>query len=158
MEGRTLMLGKKFADYIRFQSWILILIFAVFIVRLALSLNGAPFSQIKWFSMNLVLFLGLVYCSVAVHTRGFGAYRQLFGLLLVQNVFSHMLIALAIVLSIVTGTPNVFTAPEVSGGSEGANWFHVLAHVIGGFLVTVFAWLFGSLILFATRKLKPNVG
>jgi hypothetical protein len=150
-----LMFGKKFADYIRFQSWILILLVAAFLVRLSLSLNGASFSQIRWFSMNLVLLLGLIYCAVAVHIRKFGGYRQLFGLLLVQNVLSHTLIALAIVLSIVTARPNVFTAPEVSGGSDGATWVHVAAHAIGGFLVTLFAWLFGSVILFATRKLKP---
>ena len=149
------MLGKKFADYIRFQSWILILIVAVFLVRLVLSLNGASFSQIRWFSMNLVLLVGLIYCAVAVHTRKFGGYRQLFGLLLVQNVLSHMLIALAIVLSIVTATPNIFTAPEVSGGADGAHWLHVSAHVIAGFLASVVAWLFGSVILFAVRKLKP---
>ena len=149
------MFGKKFSDYIRFQSWILILLVAVFLVRLGLSLNGASFPQIRWVSMNLVLLLGLIYCAIAVHTRRFGGYRQLFGLLLVQNVLSHTLIALAITLSIVTATQNVFTAPEVSGGGDGANWFHVVAHAIAGFLVSVFAWLVGSVILFVTRKIKP---
>jgi len=149
------MFGKKFADYIRFEGWILILLVVVFVVRLALSLNGAPYSQIRWVSMNLVLLVGLIYCAVAVHLRKFGGYKQLLGLVLVQNVLSHTLIALAITLSIVTATANVFTAPEVSGGSDGASWFHVSAHVIGGFLVSLFAWLFGSVILFVTRKLKP---
>jgi hypothetical protein len=149
------MFGKKFADYIRFQGWILILIVVVFLVRLGLSLSGASFSQIRWLSLNLVLLLGLIYCAVAVHIRRFGGYKQLFGLLLVQNVLSHTLIALAIVLSIVTATPNIFTAPEVSGGSDGAHWLHVAAHAIAGFLVAVVAWLFGSVILFLTRKLKP---
>jgi hypothetical protein len=73
----------------------------------------------------------------------------------VQNVLAHVLIALAIVLGIVTAHANVFTAPEVSGGGDGATWVHVGAHAIAGFLVTVFAWLFGSLILFVTRKLSP---
>ena len=150
-----LMFGKKLSDYIRFQSWILLLLVAVFLVRLGLSLNGAPFSQIRWFSTNLVLLLGLVYCAVAVHIRKFGGYRQLLGLLLVQNILSHTLIALAIVLSIVTARPNIFTAPEVSGGSDGAHWVHVAAHAIAGFLVPLVFWLPGSIILFVTRKLKP---
>jgi hypothetical protein len=149
------MFGKKFADYVRFQSGILILIVAVFLVRLILSLNGASFSQIRWFSINLVLLLGLIYCSVAVHIRKFGRYRQLFGLLLVQNVLAHTLIALAITLSIVTATPNIFTAPEVSGGGDGANWLHVAAHVLAGFLASLVAWLVGSVILFVTRRLRP---
>jgi hypothetical protein len=152
------MFGKKFADYIRFQSWILILLVIVFLVRLGLSLSGATFSQIRWVSMNLVLLLGLFYCAVAVHTRKFGGYRQLFGLLLVQNVLSHMLISLAIIFSIVTARPSVFTAPEVYGGSNGATWGHVAAHAGGGFLVSVFAWLFGSLVLFVTRRIARHVG
>jgi hypothetical protein len=150
------MFGKPFAEYIRFQNWILNLIVAVFLIRLVLSLGGASFSQTRWFSMNLVLLLGLVYCSVAVHTRKFGGYRHLLGLLLVQNLLAHTLIALAIVLSIITGKPNIFTAPEVSGGTDGANWFHVFAHVIAGFLASLVAWLIGSAILFLTRKLKPS--
>ena len=149
------MFGKKLADYIRFEGWILILLAVVFLVRLGLSLSGSSFSQIRWVSMNLVLLLGLIYCAVAVHIREFGGYKQLLGLLLVQNVFSHTLIALAIVLSIVTGTPNIFTAPEVSGGGDGATWLHVTAHAMAGFLAAVVAWLIGSVILFMTRKLKP---
>ena len=149
------MFERKFADYIRFQSWILILIVAVFLIRLGLSLGGASFPQVRFVSINVVLLVGLIYCSIAVHVRKFGAYRQLFGLLLVQNVLAHMLIALAIVLSIVTGRANVFTAPEGSNSSDGAVWSHVIAHVFAGFLMTVFAWLLGSLILFITRKVKP---
>ena len=149
------MFGKKFADYIRFEGWILILLVVVFVIRLALSLSGESYSQIRWVSMNLVLLVGLIYCAVAVHLRKFGGYKQLLGLVLVQNVLSHSLIALAIILSIVTANANVFTAPEVSGGSSGATWFHASAHVIGGFLLSLLAWLFGSVILFVTRKLKP---
>ena len=149
------MFGKKFADYIRFQSWILILLATVFLIRLGLSLSGASFSQIRWLSMNVVLLLGLIYCGIAVQIRKFGGYRHLFGLLLVQNVISHTLIALAIVLSIVTARPNIFTTPEVSGGADGATWVHVAAHAIAGVLVSVFAWLFASIILFVTRRVKP---
>jgi len=149
------MFGKKLSDYIRFESWILILIAVVFLARLALSQSGSSFSQVRWVSINIVLLVGWIYCAIAVHIRRFGAYKQLLGLLLVQNVFAHWLIALGIVIGIVTGTANIFTAPEVSGGTDGATWFHVAAHVIAGFLVSFFAWAFGSLILFVTRKLQP---
>jgi hypothetical protein len=148
------MLGRKFSDYVRFEGWILILIVLMFIVRLGLSLSGESFSLIRWFSINIVLLLGLIYCSVAVHIRKFGAYRQLLGLLLVQNVLAHILIAVGIVLGIVTARANAFTAPEVFGGSDGATWGHVAAHLIAGFLAAVVAWLIGSVILFVTRKLS----
>ena len=149
------MFGKKFSDYIRFENWILILIVVVFLIRLGLSLNGSAFSQIHWVSVNLVLLVGLIYCAVAVHVQRFGAYKQLLGLLLVQNVLAHCLIALAIVLGIVTGISNVFTVPEVSGGSNGATWVHASAHLIAGFFAALVAWGIGSLILLFIRKLKP---
>ena len=157
MRYRHPVFGKKPSEYIRFESWILILIVVVFLIRLGLSLAGASFAQARWVSVNVVLLVGLVYCSIRVHTAGFGSYKQLFGLLLVQNVLAHVLIALGIVLGIVTATPNIYTAPEVSGGGEGATWIHAFIHVIAGFIVPVFAWLFGSVILLVTKKLKPGV-
>src|SRR6516164_500481 len=106
------MFGKKLPEYFRFESWILVLIVVVFLARLGLSLSGTPFSVNRWVSINIVLLVGLLYCSVAVHTRRFGSYSQLFGLLLMQGFLAHILIALGIVLGIVTGTDNAYTVPE----------------------------------------------
>jgi hypothetical protein len=149
------MFGKKLSEYIQFERWILILVTAAFVIRLGLSMAGRPFAQTRWVSINLVLLVGLIYCSVAVHTKGFGSYKQLFGLLLVQNVFAHVLIALGIAIGIVTGIENAFTVPEVSGGSNGATVFHAVIHPVASFIVSVFAWLVGSVILFVTKKIKP---
>jgi hypothetical protein len=148
------MFGKKFSEYIRFQRGILILIVVVFLVRLGISLSGVPIAQARWVSVNIALLVGLVYAAITVHTAGFGAYKQLFGLLLVQNVLAHVLIAIAIILGILTGSDNIYTAPEFFGGADGKNWLHVLAHSFAGFFVTLFSWLFGSLILFVTRKVR----
>lgn len=149
------MFGKKFSEYIEFERWILILVAAVFVIRLALSMAGTSFTVTRWVSINLVLLVGLIYCSVAVHTSEFGSYKQLFGLLLVQNVFAHLFIGLGIVIGIITGRENAFTVPEVSGGGNGATWFHALLHPVAGLMVSVFAWLIGSVILFLTKRLKP---
>jgi len=145
--------GKKLSEYVRFVNWILVLVAVVFVIRLILPMAGVQIAQARWVSINLVLLVGLIYCSVAVHTSGFGSYKQLFGLVLIQNLFAHWLIALGILLGIVTGRPNIYTAPEFFGGNNGANWFHVLAHAIAAPLVSVIAWLFGSVILFVTKRL-----
>jgi hypothetical protein len=150
-----IMFGKKFGEYVRFDSWILILVAAAFASRLAIGMTGVPVATTKWISINIVLLVGLIYCSIAVHTSGFGSYKQLFGLLFVQNAFAHFLIASGIALAIVTATSNIYTAPEFFGGSDGRNWSHVAAHFLGAFLVPVFAWLIGSAILFITKKVKP---
>jgi hypothetical protein len=151
------MFGRKFSEYIRFERWILILIGIVWAVRLGVSLAGTSFSLTRWISINIVLLIGLVYCSIAVHTSRFGSYKQLLGLLFIQGAFSHLLIAAAIVLGIVTGTDNAYTAPEVSGGQDGKFWLHVVAHLVGAVLLPLFAWLIGSIILFVTKRVKPVV-
>ena len=149
------MFGKKFGDYIRFLWWILILVAAAFVARLAVGMTGTPVATTRWISINLVLLIGLIYSAVGVHTRGFGSYKQLFGLLLVQNAFAHLLIAFGIALAIVTMTNNIYTSPEFFGGSDGRNWGHVALHFLAAFLVPVVAWLLGSVILFVTKKVKP---
>jgi hypothetical protein len=147
--------GKKFSEYIQFQRWILILIAAVFIIRLVLPFAGLAIAQARWISINAVLLIALVYCSIAVHTSGFGSYKHLYGLILVNTGFAHLLVALGIALGIITGTDNIYTAPEFFGGSNGRNWFHVLAHVFAVVIVPLIAWLIGSVILFITKSLKP---
>jgi hypothetical protein len=150
------MFGKTLSEYFHFQRWILILIAAAFLVRLGLSVAGVPFQQARWVSINVVLLVGLVYAAVAVHTTGFGSYKQLFGLLLIQSVFAQALISLAIIFGIVTGIDNVFTVPEVTGGNDGKTWLHVVAHIMLAVVAPVIGWLIASVILFATKKLKPE--
>ena len=115
-----------------------------------------PFTAAKWISINLVLLAGLLYCSVAVDTRAFGSFKQLFGLLLVQTFVAHVLIALAIVLGIVIARDTIFTAPEYYNGTDGRTWAHVLVHLVVWIPLALVAWLFGSLILLVTRQLKQK--
>ena len=149
------MFGKKLADYIQFEKWILIAIGAIWAIRLGLSLTGTPFTITRWFSINIVLLVGLIYFSAAVYTAGFGSYKQLLGLLIIQTAFAHLLIAAGIILGIVTGAENAYTAPEVFGGSNGSNWLHVLAHIAAAIVLPLIAWLIGSAILFITKRLRP---
>ncbi len=151
------MFGKTVAQYLGFQKVVLALIVLVFLVRLALSLSGTPNATAKWFSVTVVLLLGVVYYGVAVHTRSFGSYKQLLPLLLFQSVLAETLVALAIVLAIVTGTDNIYTAPEYSGGGDGKNWMHVVAHLIVGFIVLpLVTWAISSLVLLVTKKVAPR--
>ena len=148
------MFGKKLSEYIQFERWILVLVAAAFVIRLVLPLAGAPITTTRLASINLVLLVGLIYCSIAVHTSGFGSYKQLFGLLFIQTAFAHLLIALGILLGVVTGTDNIYTAPEFFGGNSGRNFGHVLMHVIVALVFPVITWLIGSVILFFTKMIK----
>ena len=150
------MFGKKLSDYVQFERWILLAVAAMWAIRLALSLTGTSFTITRWFSINIVLLFGLIYCSIAVHMQGFGSYKQLLGLLFIQIGLAHVLIAAGIVLGIVTGTNNAYTTPEVFGGNDGKSGLHVLAHLIAAVLLPLIAWLIGSAILFVTRRMKRS--
>jgi hypothetical protein len=168
------MFGKKVKEYVRFERWILILIVVVFALRLGLSLAGVskaeypymtrtgiqtPFPKgTEWISINLVLLVGILYCAIAVQTRGFGTYKHLFPLLLFQTTLVHGLVGMAIILGIVTRHNNVFTALEHCGvcGADGLKWGHALGHIVLGPPLALSSWLPASGILFVTRKVRPG--
>ena len=151
------MFGKTVSQYMGFQRVVLVLIVLAFLVRLALSLTGTPNSVARWVSVTVVLLAGVVYYGVAVHTSGFGSYKQLYPLLLFQSLLAEGLVALAIVLAILTGTDNIYTAPEYSGGGDGKNWTHVVAHlVVGAIIIPLVSWGIGSLVMLVTKKVAPR--
>jgi hypothetical protein len=151
------MFGKSFSEYLRFDKVVLWLIAIVGIGRLALSLGGVPNSSVKWLSITVVSLLGALYLSAKVHTSGFGSYKQLLPVVWIVGAFTHLIVAASITLGIVTHKDNIFTAPEYSGNADGKTWFHVIAHLIAGFVVMpLVLWLIGSLVLFVTKKVAPR--
>jgi hypothetical protein len=151
------MFGKSVAQYLGFQKVVLALIVVVFLARLGLSLSGTPNATAKWISVTVVLLLGLLYYGVAVHTRSFGSYKQLLPLLFFQSLLAESLVALAIVLAIFTGQDNIYTAPEYSGGGDGKNWIHVVAHlIVGSVILPLISWGISSLVLLVTKKVAPR--
>lgn len=148
--------GKSFSEYVRFQKIILWLIVVVGIGRLALSLGGVPNSTAKWVSITAVMVIGAIYCALKVPISGFGGYKHLYPLLVIQDALAELIVAASIVLAILTGKENIFSAPEFSGGTDGKNWGHVGAHVLVGFVIApIVFWLVGSLIMLITRKVQP---
>jgi len=148
-----MIFGKKLSDYLRFQQVILGLILAVGLARLALSLAGMPNSTTKWLSITVVSLVGLLYYGVRVHSTGFGSYKQLLPLIFNQTVLGNVISIIGIVIGILTGHDNVFTAPEYSGGGDGKTWLHAGAHVVIGIPVgTLVGWLTASIVLWVTKR------
>ena len=162
------MFGKKVKEYVRFERWILILIVVVFALRLGLSLAGVTHAYLpgkfllpkatEWVSINLVLLVGILYCAIAVQTRGFGTYKHLFPLLLFQTTIAHWLVGMGIILGIVTGHNNIFTDLKHCGvcGADGLEaWGHAFGHILLlPPLVSLISWLPASAILFVTRNVR----
>jgi hypothetical protein len=151
------LFGKSLSEYVRFQRPILGLILIVALARLSLSLAGVSNSVVKYFSVTAACALGLVLCSILVHTRSFGSYKQLLVLIGLQSITAQVLSAAAIALAIVTGHDNIFSAPEYSGGGDGKTWGHAGAHlVLATTFLTVIGWAIGSLILYIAKKSDPR--
>jgi hypothetical protein len=145
--------GKRLSEYLRFQKVFLVLIAVVGSARLGLSLAGLPDSTVKWFSLTAVAAAGFVYYGVAVHTSGFGGYKQLLPLVMIQNVLDNSIVIVGIALSIV-GLPNIFAAPEYGGPAVQAPWRHILGHVVGGMgIFSVVGWGVASLVMLIMKKL-----
>ena len=146
--------GKPLSEYVSFSKLFLGLILVVGIARLALSLGGVPTSIAKWFSITAVVWIGVLYYSIRVHTTGFGSYKQILPICVLQSLAAQVIIVPAIVLAILTGHDNIYSLPEFSFGQDGKTWFHVGAHLlIGTTIGSLIGWLVGCLILFATKKL-----
>ena len=145
--------GKPLSEYVAFAKVFLLLIIIVGVARLALSLAGVENGTVKWLSISVVALLGLVYYSVRVHTTGFGSYKQLLALIVIQSIVAQTIIIAGIVIAIFTGRDNIFSAPEYSGGGDGKTWLHAGAHLLFGVIVgSLLSWLIGSVILFVTKK------
>lgn len=151
------MFGKTLSEYISFAKPILLLIIVVGIARLALSLAGVQNGAVKWLSISAVLFIGLLYFAIRVHTTGFGSYKQLLPLMFLQSVVSQVIIVAGIIIAIETGKDNIFSAPEYSGGGDGKTWLHVGAHIVLGTTAgPLLAWLVGCVIMWVTKKVHPG--
>jgi hypothetical protein len=160
------MFGKSLSEYLTFQKPVLILIAAVWALRLLLSMAGVPVSGARFVSVTGVLVVGALYYGWAVGRKGFGSFKQLYGLNLVQGVFSQTLVALAIVLAIVIGRDNLYTIPEFYPPAQGIgvlglplppdgkNFGHAIEHIVvaGAIGFPIIGWLLGSLVLLATRS------
>ena len=146
--------GKRLSEYIAFCKPFLILILVVGIARLALSLGGVPNSIARWLSITVVIWIGVLYYAIRVHTSGFGSYKQLLPICVLQSLAAQAVIVPSIILAIFTGKDNIYSVPEYSFGSDGKSWLHVAAHLLLGTTVApLIGWLVGCLIMFATKKL-----
>ena len=148
--------GKSVSQYLRFLGPILGFLVVVGIARLMLSLAGVPVASVKYISLSAAWLVGLVFCSITVHTKGFGSYKQLLALVGVQSLVAQAFTAAVVALAIVTGHDNIYSIPEFSGNVDGKTWGHAGAHLgIAAPILTLAGWLIGSGILFVTKKVAP---
>jgi hypothetical protein len=154
LEGVSMMIfGKKLSDYVRFQWVILALIVVVGLLRLGLSMSGVANNTVKFFSMTVVGLAAIIYYGIRVHTSGFGSYKQLLPLLVIQSAVQNGIAILGILITYFTGRSNIFTAPEY-GGLTRMRW-HILGHALGGLIIgSLIGWAIASIVMWVTKRVS----
>lgn len=151
-----MIFGKRISQSLAFQKVPLAIIAAVGLARLLLSLAGLPDATVTWLSLTAVGWAAVLYYGVAVHTHGFGSYKQLLPLMFFQVLLVQS-IAVAGILLAIAGFPNIFAAPEYSGppfARSPDQWSHLLAHLTIGMIAPVLlGWGVASLVLLITKRL-----
>jgi hypothetical protein len=152
------LFGKGLGDYLHFQRLFIALILVVGLMKLSLSLAGAPTSMLNWLSLTALTTIGFVYYSVRVSTSGFGSYWQLLPLLIIQNALAQAVIIGGIAIGIATGRDNVFTVPEHSGlYRSGRSWAHAGGHLIFGVVVlSLVWWAIGCVVILLMAKIGSS--
>ena len=110
--------GKRLSEYVRFQKPILIAILIVGLLRLVLSLAGQPVGTVRWLSMTVVALMGVFYYGIQVPRTGFGSYRHLLPLAVIQSTLSNGIVIVGLLIALATGQQNIFTAPRVRRRAE----------------------------------------
>jgi hypothetical protein len=101
-----------------------------------------------------VIWIGVLYYAVRVHTSGFGSYKHLLPICVLQSLAAQAVIVPSIILAIFTGKDNIYSVPEYAFGNDGKSWLHVGAHLLLGTTVApLLGWIVGCVIMFATKKL-----
>jgi hypothetical protein len=146
---------KTLSEYFGFQWPMMILILAVGFVRLFSSLAGVSDSVVKWFSLTGLAIVGILYCGIKVPRTGFGGYRHLLPLYVMQAGTANLIIAGGIALSAITNKENIFSRPEYSGPMASNQWLHAAGHIANGFIVApLIGWLLGALIMLVVLKVS----
>ena len=152
-----IIFNKPLSEYLAFQKVILLLIIVVGLARLALSLGGVANPTVKWLSITIVSIIGVVYYAIRVHTSGFGSYKQLLVLIVIQSIVAQTIIIAGIVIAIVTHKDNIFSAPEYSPTGDGKTWLHAGMHLVIGIVIgSLLWWGMGSVIMWVTKKMTSS--
>ena len=133
------------------------LVSLVWLLRAIMDAAGSPPWIVRMTSVTLATSVALLLAVVLIHVRQFGGYPSVVTAAFLLNLWSELLICLAIVFSVVTGIVNIYTAPEYTPlALDPYHLKHLRGHLTFGVgLGTLVGSAVGSLLLFLLRMLAP---
>ncbi|HLG16877.1 MAG TPA: hypothetical protein VJH03_20595 [Blastocatellia bacterium] len=149
--------GRRVREHIRFLWPLFGFIAVVWALRLVADAVAPNHRIARFFSLTAAAPLAVLLAVLMIHVRRFGGYKNVVIASLLLVAWSHLLIMVAIVFSVVTGLENVFTAPEFSVPLD--DRYHV-RHILGHVTLAIGGGLMGAgigcVLLYLLRLLVPS--
>jgi fucose 4-O-acetylase-like acetyltransferase len=147
-------------EHVRLLMPLFAFLLVVWLLRLLLAAAGASLSVSRVFSVTTASAVAVFLAVLLIHFHGFGGYTNVVATSLLLNAWSQILIVIAILFAVVTGTENVYTLPEFSvPGDDPMHLRHIFGHLtfmLG--LGTLFGAGVGCLMLWFLRLMVPMRG
>lgn len=146
--------GFSLRDHLRLLAPLFGLIVAVWALRLVLGAIGASGRVLSICSVSVAGPVGLFLAVLLIHGRRFGSYTNVVAAAFLVACWQQGLIIAAIAFATLTGIPNIYSAPEFSGGLS--PFQHIFGHLTFGVgLGTLSGSAMGCLLLWILRKIVP---
>ena len=149
------------SEHLRLLVPLFVLIAGVWVLRLLLNEMAVLHALVVHvLSLTVATAIALLFAVILIHVRRFGSYPSVVAATVLIVAWAQLLIVLAIIFSVATGTENIFTLPEFSlPGDDPRHLKHILGHlsfgVGGGALI---GSAFGCLMLWMLRRVLPEPG
>ena len=147
-------------EHIRLLTPLFVFIAGVWVLRVLLHEMAVLHALVHVLSITVATAVAVLFAVILIHVRRFGSYPSVVVATVMVVAWAQLLIVLAIIFSVATGTENIFTLPEFSlPGDDPRHLRHILGHLsfgIGGGALIGSA--FGCLILWMLRRVLPEPG
>ncbi len=141
-------------QHLRFLAPAFVLVAAVWLLRLIMAAADSPMWLTRLASVTVATTVAVLLSVILIYARRFGGYPSVVVASLLINIWAQVLIALAILFSILTRIENIYTAPEFSFGES--QWKHLHAHLTFSIGVgTLVSGAEGCLLLWLLRIVVP---
>jgi hypothetical protein len=146
--------GHRLREHVRFLAPLIIVIAAVWLLRILTDVAGAPRGVVRFFSLTVTSALCVLVAAAMIHRSRFGSYPNVVAASVLLVAWEQILIVLAILFAGVTHTSNIFTAPEYSNGLSQSR--HIIGQLTFGVgLGVIYGAAMGCLLLWILNTMLP---
>jgi hypothetical protein len=146
--------GHGLRDHIRLLMPLFGLIAAVWLLRMVLDKAGTPPAIVRMVSVTVAGAASVLLAVLLIHFKAFGGYANVAAAAFLLELWEQLLICGAIAFSALTGTANIYTAPEYSFHSGPVR--HIVGHLTGALgFGALFGAAMGCLLLWMLRRIVP---